>query len=71
MNIKRPSERWIVLSDGLWFDWKEHFKKTACVRTAHTLQTGFVGLQVGCVPKGTHAVAGYGLLRRPTRHQTP
>jgi hypothetical protein len=32
------------------------------VRTAHTLQTGFVGLQVGCVPKGTHAVAGYGLL---------
>ena len=32
------------------------------MRTAHTLQTGFVGLQVGCVPKGTHAVAGYGLL---------
>jgi hypothetical protein len=32
------------------------------VRTAHTLRTGFVGLQVGCVPKGTHAVAGYGLL---------
>lgn len=27
-----------------------------CVRTAHTLQTGFVELQVGCVPKGTHVV---------------
>ena len=25
---------------------------------------GFVGLQVGCVPKGTHTVAGYGLLCR-------
>ena len=35
------------------------------MRTAHTLQTGFVGLQVGCVPKGTHAVAGYGLLPNP------
>ena len=31
----------------------------------HTLQTGFVGLQVGCVPKGTYAVAGYGLLPNP------
>jgi len=56
MNIKRPSESWEMLSDGLWFDWKEYFLKTACVRTAHTLHTGFVGLQVGCVPKGTHAV---------------
>ena len=35
------------------------------MRTAHTLQTGFVGLLVGCVPKGTHAVAGYGLLPNP------
>jgi hypothetical protein len=25
MNIKRPSESWEILSDGLWFDWKEHF----------------------------------------------
>lgn len=37
MNIKRPSESWEMLSDGLWFDWKEYFLKTACVRTAHTL----------------------------------
>lgn len=36
MNIKRPSESWEILSDGLWFDWEEHFKKTACVHTAHT-----------------------------------
>lgn len=34
MNIKRPSESWEILSDGLWFSWKEHFLKTACVRTA-------------------------------------
>ena len=27
MNIKRPSESWEILSDGLWFDWEEHFKK--------------------------------------------
>ena len=67
MNIKRPSESWEILSDGLWFDWKELFKKTACVRIAHTLQMGFVGLQVGCVPKGTHAVAGYGLLSEENR----
>ena len=33
MNIKRPSESWEILSDGLWFDWEEFFKKTA--RTAH------------------------------------
>lgn len=36
MNIKRPSESWEILSDGLWLDWKEHLKKTACVYTAHT-----------------------------------
>lgn len=27
MNIKRPSESWEILSDGLWFNWKEHFLK--------------------------------------------
>ena len=27
MNIKRPSESWEILSDGLWFDWEEHFLK--------------------------------------------
>ena len=38
MNIKRPSERWIVLSDGLWFDWEEFFSEDR-VRTlgAHTI----------------------------------
>ena len=41
MNIKRPSESWEILSDGLWFDWEEHFKKTACVRIAHTLRINF------------------------------
>lgn len=41
MNIKRPSESWEILSDGLWFDWEEHFKKTACVRTAHMLRINF------------------------------
>ncbi len=24
MNIKRPSESWEILSDGLWFDWEEN-----------------------------------------------
>lgn len=38
MNIKRPSESWEILSDGLWFDWKELFKKTAYVpRGAHAV----------------------------------
>lgn len=41
MNIKRPSESGEILSDGLWFDWKEYFLKTACVRTAHTLRINF------------------------------
>lgn len=35
MNIKRPSESWEILSDGLWFDWENIFLKDR-VRTAHT-----------------------------------
>ena len=46
---------------------KNFSKRPRGVRTAHTLQTGFVGLQVGCMPKGTHAVAGYGLLSEENR----
>ncbi|HFC8468581.1 TPA: hypothetical protein ACFP4C_001757 [Neisseria subflava] len=43
MNIKRPSESWEILSDGLWFGWKEHFKKIAGVRIAHTRLHGGYG----------------------------
>ena len=59
---KRSSENGVQTTFGVGGK-GSGFRKTACVRTAHTLQTVFVGLQVGCMPKGTHAVAGYGLLR--------
>ena len=36
MNIKRPSESWEILSDGLWFDWKELFQKRPRACVPHT-----------------------------------
>ena len=59
---KRSSENGFQTTFGLAGKGSSLERPRACVRTTHTLQTGFVGLQVGCVPKGTHAVAGYGLL---------
>ena len=41
MNIKRPSESWEILSDGLWFDWEEHFKKDRMRAYRNTLHINF------------------------------
>ena len=49
MNIKRPSESWEILSDGLWFDWEEYF---------------FRRLRA-CLWVHTRLDASYGLLYRP------
>lgn len=44
MNIKRPSESWEILSDGLWFDWKELLKRLRACLGVHTRFDASYGL---------------------------